>query len=99
MIMVDKMDIWQSLGPQGNHHTLPDQSSSYSTIVSNEIASFPPPSFSVMGLVQGKASEILLLLTHRCHEMIYFEPQMTCFGADGDQWMMFIGGPFYCSFI
>ena len=31
-----------------------------------------PPSFSVMGLVQGKASEILLLLTHCCHEMIYF---------------------------
>ena len=32
----------------------------------------PPLSFSVMGLVQGKASEILLPLTHCCHEMIYF---------------------------
>ena len=31
-----------------------------------------PPSFPVMGLVQGKTSEILLPLTHHCHEMIYF---------------------------
>ena len=71
-IMADKMDIWQSLGLQGNCHTLPDQSSLYSTIVSNEITSFPP-SFSVMGLVQGKTSEILLPLTHCCHEMIYLD--------------------------
>ena len=65
------MNTWQSLGLQGNHHTLPNQSSSYSTIVSNEITSFPPL-ISVMGLVQGKALEILLPLTHCCHEMIYF---------------------------
>ena len=32
----------------------------------------PPPSFSVMGLVQGKTLEILLPLTHHCHEMILF---------------------------
>ena len=70
--MAYKMNTWQSLGLQGNHHTLPDQSNSSSIIVFNEITSSPPPSFSVMGLVQGKDLEILLPLTHRCHEMIYF---------------------------
>ena len=69
--MESKMNTWQNLGLQGNHHTLPNQFSSDSTIKSNEIASFPP-SVLVMGLVQGKTSEILLPLTHRYHEMIYF---------------------------
>ena len=31
-----------------------------------------PPLFLIIRLVQGKALEILLPLTHRCHEMIYF---------------------------
>ena len=43
--MADKMNTWQSLGLQRNCHTLPDQFSSYSIIISNEIASFPPPCF------------------------------------------------------
>ena len=41
-IMEGKMNTWQSLGLQGNHHTLPNQFSSNSTIESNKIISFPP---------------------------------------------------------
>ena len=40
--MEGNMNTWQSLGFQGNCHTLPDQFSSNSTIKSNEIVSFPP---------------------------------------------------------
>ena len=40
--MKDKMNIWQSLGLQGNHHTLPNQSSSYSISKSNKSISFLP---------------------------------------------------------
>ena len=36
------MNVWHSLGLQGNCHTLPNQFSSDSTIKSNKIASFPP---------------------------------------------------------
>ena len=40
MIMKDKMNIWQSLGLQGNYHILPNQFSSDSIIESNKIVSF-----------------------------------------------------------
>ena len=50
-------------------HTLPNQSSPNSII---KIASFLHL-IPVMGLVQGKTSEILLPLTHHSHEMIYLQ--------------------------
>ena len=67
------MNIFQSLGFQGNHHTIPSLINLAQTPSLNPIRLYNfSPSFPVMGLVQGKTSEILLPLTHHCHDMIYF---------------------------
>ena len=68
-----KMNTWQSLELQWNCHTLPNQFSSYSIIIFNEITSFPPPCLLSWDWFKAKTSEILLPLTHHCHEMIYFK--------------------------
>ena len=69
--MTDKMDIWQSLGLQGNYCTLPDQSSSYSIIVSDDIASFPPLIFCHR-IGSRQSFENIVASDSPLSEMIYF---------------------------
>ena len=62
---------WDDSRLQGIHHTLPIDPAQ--TPSSNPTRLYhSSPLFPVMGLVQGKTSEILLPLTHCCCDIIYF---------------------------
>ena len=59
----------------------------------------PPPRFLSWDWFKAKLQKYCCFWLTVVMRWSISEPQRTCFRADEDQWMIFIGGPFYCSFI